>query len=106
MAYFNLGNAYQELKNYDMAIKNFQATIAIENSHTDAIFNLGIAYQDRANLSQPLNVDDLNKALKCYEEVNWRCPGMNNNSKIIAHVIRSNVMMLLKEHMRQIKQPH
>ena len=80
MAFFNLGNAYQDIKNYDQAIKNFQATISIENSHTDAIFNLGIAYQDRANLSQPLNIEDLKKALKCYEEVNWRCPGTSSRN--------------------------
>jgi tetratricopeptide (TPR) repeat protein len=86
MSYFNLGNAYQELKDYDSAIKNFQAAIAIDSDHTDALFNLGIAYQDRAYINLRPNIEDLQEALKCYEEVHRRAASLYEAEKAASYV--------------------
>jgi len=42
----------------DDAIKTFQSALIIDPDYVDALFNLGIAYQDRG---------DLDLALSCYE---------------------------------------
>lgn len=86
MAYFNLGNIYQEIKDYDSAIKNFQTAIAIDSNHTDAMFNLGIAFQDRAYINLRPNADDLQEALRCYEEVYRRSPTLYEAEKAASYV--------------------
>ena len=76
MAYFNLGNTYQDLKMYDLAINSFQEVLQRDSSHVDAQFNLAVSFQDRANGAATLKekIDDLQCACKCYEEVHINRP--------------------------------
>ena len=76
MAYFNLGNTYQDLKMYDLAINSFQEVLQRDSSHVDAQFNLAVSFQDRANGASTLKekIDDLQCACKCYEEVHINRP--------------------------------
>ena len=71
MAYFNLGNLYQDLMKHDLAIANFIKVIQIDCSHSDAQFNLAVTYQDRSILAKTLlqKKEDLISAYDCYQEV-------------------------------------
>lgn len=71
MAYFNLGNTYQDLRRYTLAIENFQTVLRMDPSHVDALFNLAVAFQDRASMAITPHTkqSDLLNAGKCYQEV-------------------------------------
>ena len=71
MAYFNLGNTYQDLKKYDDAIISFEEVLRLDSHHMDATFNLAVAYQDRASItsSSRQQKKDLSDALRCYQIV-------------------------------------
>ena len=71
MAHFNLGNTYQDLRDYDLAIKSFKEVLQMDSMHVDALFNLAVSFQDRSSISVTLEgkMDDLLSASKCYEEV-------------------------------------
>ena len=71
MAYFNLGNLYQDLMKHDLAIANFIKVIQIDFRHSDAQFNLAVTYQDRSILAKTLlqKKEDLISAYDCYQEV-------------------------------------
>ena len=68
MAYFNLGNTYQDLKKYDNAIINFEEVLKLDSLHIDATFNLAVAHQDRALVrpSQNQKKKDLESAFRYY----------------------------------------
>lgn len=71
MAYFNLGNTYQDLRDYDSAIKSFKEVLLMDSMHVDALFNLAVSFQDRSSTSVSIEgkMEDLMSASKCYEEV-------------------------------------
>jgi tetratricopeptide (TPR) repeat protein len=78
MAYFNLGNTYQELQNYNLAIKCFKDALRLDTEHADAMYNLAVAYQDRAGLNPAQRNDDLRNALECYERAARLAPTMED----------------------------
>ena len=78
MAYFNLGNTYQELQNYNLAIKCFKDALRLDTEHADAMYNLAVAYQDRAAANPEQRNDDLRNALECYERAARLAPGMDD----------------------------
>ena len=78
MAYFNLGNTYQEMQNYNLAIKCFKDALRLDNEHTDAMYNLAVAYQDRASTNPAQRNDDLRNALECYERAARLSPEMED----------------------------
>ena len=65
-----------DVRNYDEAIRSFSHVIRLDRNHVDALFNLAVAYQDRAS-SFPDHLTRqkyLANAMKCYQEVVRKCP--------------------------------
>jgi tetratricopeptide (TPR) repeat protein len=85
MAYFNLGNTYQDLKQYDSAIQSFEKVLQMDSMHVDALFNLAVSYQDRAAsaLTPVKKREDLVCASKCYEEVHASRPDILEAKKAL-----------------------
>jgi tetratricopeptide (TPR) repeat protein len=85
MAYFNLGNTYQDLKQYDLAIQSFEEVLQMDSMHVDALFNLAVSYQDRAAsaLTPVKKREDLVSASKCYEEVHASRPDILEAKKAL-----------------------
>ena len=44
-AYFNKGLSHKELKNYEIAISDFESTFMIDDSNFDAILNIAKCYE-------------------------------------------------------------
>lgn len=71
-AYFNLGNLYSDMRNLDKAISSFKSGLEANSSsstpHTDSLFNLAIALQDRScTASDALaRQRDIRESIKCY----------------------------------------
>ena len=85
MAYFNLGNTYQDLKKYNLAIKSFLEVLRIDSLHADALFNLAVAFQDRGAVSKN-NEDkreDLLTACRYYEQVYQARPDIQEAKKAL-----------------------
>ena len=76
MAFFNLGNTYQDLKKYDDAISNFEEVLKLDSDHMDATFNLAVAFQDRASESKSASKrkNDLENSFNYYRKVCDRRP--------------------------------
>jgi tetratricopeptide (TPR) repeat protein len=84
MAYFNLGNVYQDLKQYSNAVECFQNVLRIDPSHGDALFNLAIAFHDKAmsaQTSEKARLVDLQQALSCYKNVCQLMPYLEEASR-------------------------
>jgi tetratricopeptide (TPR) repeat protein len=65
------GDAYRELKQYDSAIKDYNAAVGLNNFDADAYFNRGMCYQDLFNATK--DTVQLQKAVKSYElAVNYK----------------------------------
>ena len=50
-AYFNKGLSHKELKNYEVAISDFESTFSIDDSYFDAIFNIAKCYELLNNMN-------------------------------------------------------
>lgn len=85
MAYFNLGNTYQDLKKYDLAINSFEEVLLLDSMHVDALFNLAVSFQDRAAAASTpqKKKEDLVSASKCYEEVHASRPDIIEAKKAL-----------------------
>ena len=53
--YFNLGNIYIKLKNYNLALKNFQITIDIDKNFIQGYNNLGNINKELKNTKEAIN---------------------------------------------------
>lgn len=57
--YFDLGRLYQDLKNYEEAIKFYTAALEIESRLSGAVYNMAICYRSLFNFQE---------AVKCYKQ--------------------------------------
>ena len=95
MAHFNLGNTYQDMKNLPLAITCFQEVLLLETGHADALFNLGVAFQDYAAQSPQAVVENLKSALDCYEKViDLQTEDMGEDAKKASAHIRKQLSIL------------
>lgn len=53
-AYYNLGNSYCNLNDYDEAIEYYVKAISLDPMHDPALYNLGYAYHRIGNLDQAI----------------------------------------------------
>ncbi len=52
--FFNMGNAYYAIGNYDDAVKCYQKAITLKNDYPDAYYNMGNAYLDQKDFPQAI----------------------------------------------------
>ncbi len=52
--YFNLGNIYIKLKNYNLALKNFQITVDLDKNFLQGYNNLGNIYKELKNTKEAI----------------------------------------------------
>ncbi len=55
VAYYNMGNAYDELKEYQKAINAYQKAIEIKPDEHNAYYNMGIAYGELGEYQKAIN---------------------------------------------------
>lgn len=61
-SYFNRGNAYYDLKQYERAIQDYSKAIALNTNYAEAYFNRGIVYYNLGQYERAIL--DYNKALE------------------------------------------
>jgi len=79
MAYYNLANTLHDMRMVDGAIESYTMAIKLNSNHTDALFNLGIAYQETGQLEE---------ALKCYVKVRSIDPSLTEVGSAIEALTR------------------
>ncbi|MFA6989055.1 MAG: tetratricopeptide repeat protein [Candidatus Gastranaerophilaceae bacterium] len=61
--YLGKGACYQEMENYDEAIKNYQEAVKLDGGNSDAYYYLGLAYYYKENLPEAQKALDKAKQL-------------------------------------------